>query len=177
MSGVENQSEIWRLESGCTLDSVVWIHSGICSSDSLRSLKSRRSLEVVFTLDPGVWIPSGVCSLDSLRSLQSGFTPESGGWSLSGVCSHTGVCSLELLGRLESRATPEAVVWSLESFRVCSLESLQSLKSRRSLECAFIPEPRTWSHTGVWSRETIRNIECGILMYSGFCNLDRLRSL
>ena len=153
------------------------MHSGVCSSDSLRSLKSRRSLEVEFTPEPGVWSHSGVCSLDSLRSLQSGFNPESGVWSLSGVCGHSGVCSPELLRSLESRVTPAAVVWSLESFRVCSLESLQRLKSRRSLESVFIPEPRTWSHSGVWSRETIRNIECGILMYSGFCNLDPLRSL
>ena len=138
---------------------------------------SRRSLEVVFTLDPGVWNHSGVCSQDSLRSLQSGFTPESGGCILSGVCSYSGVCSLEFLRSLEFRVTSEAVVWSLESFRVCSLESLRRLKSRRSLESAFIPEPRIWSHSGVWSRETIRNIECGILMYSGFCNLDPLRSL
>ena len=84
---------------------------------------------------------------------------------------------MELLRSLESRVTAEAVVWSLQSFRVCSLESLQSLKSLRSLESAFIPERRTWSHSGVWSRETIRNIECGILMCSGFCNLDPLRSL
>ena len=132
--------------------------------------------ESVVTPEFVVWIHSGVCSLDSLRSLQSGFTLESGGWRLSGVCSHTGVCSLGLLRSLEFRVTPEAVVWSLESFRVCSLESLQSLKSRRSLESAFIPEPPTWSHSGVWSRETIRNIECGIFMYSGFCNRDQLRS-
>ena len=90
-SGVENQSEIWRLESGCPPDSLVWIHSGICSSDSLRSLKSRRSLEVVFTLDPGVWIHSGLCRLDSLRSLEVGVfpesvvTPEFVVWSYSGV--------------------------------------------------------------------------------------------
>ena len=140
-------------------------------------MNSLCSPESGFTPESAVWIHSGVCSLDPLRSLQSGFTPESGGWSLSGVCSHSGVCSLELLLRVGFRVTPEAVVWSLESFRVCSLDPLQSLKSRRSLECAFIPEPRTWSHSGVWSRETIRNIECGILMYSGFCNLDRLRSL
>ena len=166
-------------ESGVTPEDVVWSLQSfrVCGLESLRSLKSRRSLEVVFTLDPGVWIHSGVCSLGSLRSLQSGFTPESGGWSLSGVCSHSGVCSLELLRSLEFRVTPESVVWSLESFRVCSLESLQSLKSRRSLESAFIPEPPTWSHSGVWSREAIRNIECGIFMYSGFCNLDPLRSL
>ena len=79
------------------------IHSGVCSSDSLRSLKSRRNLEVELTLGPGC--------LESLRGLQSGFTPESGVWSFSGVCNHSGVSSLELLRSLEARVTPEAVVW------------------------------------------------------------------
>ena len=66
------------------------------SSDSLRSLKSRRSLEVEFTLESSVWSHSGVCSLDSLRSLEE--SPDSG------------VCSLELLRSLVFRFTPEAVV-------------------------------------------------------------------
>ena len=134
------------MESSCTPDSVIWINSGVRSSDSLRSLNSRRSLEVEFTLVPG-------------------------------VCSHSGVCCLELLRRLESRVTPEAVVWSLQSFRVCSLESLRSLKSRRSLKSAFIPEPRIWSHSGVWTRESIRNMEAGVRMSSGFCSLDPLGNL
>ena len=67
---------------------------------------------------------------------------------------------------------------------VCNLESLRSLSvtpesgvCSLALESAFIPEPRIWSHYGVWSLETIRNIECRILMYSGFCSLDPLRSL
>ena len=71
-------AEIWSLESGCTPDYIVWIHSGVCSSDTRRSLKSRRSLEVEFTLETGVW--------SHIRSLQSGFTPESVVWSLPGVC-------------------------------------------------------------------------------------------
>ena len=160
----------------------------VCSLESRRSLNSRRSLESAFIPEPRIWRHSGVLEsrtnpkyggwrLESLRSLQSGVPPESVGCRLSGVCSHSGVCSLELLWSLESRVTPEAVVWSLQPFRVCSLESLWRLNSRRSLESAFIPEPRIWSHSGVWSRETIRNIECGVLMYSGFCNLDPLRSL
>ena len=84
---------------------------------------------------------------------------------------------MELLRSLVSRVTPKAVVWSLQSFRVCSLESLRSLKSRRSLESAFIPEPRIWSYFGVWSLETIRNMEAGIWMYSELCSLHPLGSL
>ena len=141
------EPEILSLESACTPDSVVWIHSGVCSSDSLRSLKSRRSLEVELTLAPVVCIHSGVWIV----------------WSFSGVCNHSGVCSLELLRGLEPRVTPEAVVWSLESFRVCSLASLRSLKSRRCLESAFIPEHRIWGHSGVWSLEPIGNMESGSL--------------
>ena len=85
---------------------------------------------------------------------------------------------MELLRSLESRVTPEAVVWSLQSFRVCSLESLRRLKSRRSLESAFIPEPRIWSYFGVWSLET--NPKYGVLeswMYSELCSLHPLGSL
>ena len=78
---------------------------------------------------------------------------------------------------MEFRVTPEAVVWSLESFRVCSLGSLQSLKSRRSLQSAFIPEPRIWGHFGDWSLEPIRNMEGGVWMYSGLCSLHPLGSL
>ena len=84
---------------------------------------------------------------------------------------------MELLRSMESRVTPEAVVWSLQSFRVCSLESLRSLKSRRSLESAFIPERRTWGHSGVWSLEPIRNMEAVVWMYSELCSLHPLGRL
>ena len=72
------------------------MYSGFCSSESLRSLKSRRGLEVEFTLDPGVWIDSGVCGLDSPRSMEVGVSPES---------VFTPTCRLELLRSLESRVT------------------------------------------------------------------------
>ena len=106
------------------------MHSGVCSSDSLRSLKSRRNREVEFTLELGVWSHSGGCSLEFavIPGLWSGVTPE---------------------------------------FEV----------SHRSLESAFIPEPRNWSHFGVWSLEPIRNMEARVWMYSGLCSLHPLGSL
>ena len=118
--------------------------------------------------------------------MYSGSTPESVVLIHSGVCSHTGVCSLGLLRGLEPRVTPEAVIWSLESFRVCSLESLQSLKSRRSLESAFTESavwPGVCSHSGcLQSGFTPKCLEVGVFpesvvtpefvvwSYSGVCS-------
>ena len=52
-----------------TLDPGVWIHSGVCSLDSLRSLKVGVFPKSVVTPEFVVWSYCGVWSLESLRRL------------------------------------------------------------------------------------------------------------
>ena len=60
---------LWIPESGFTPESAIWIHSGVCSLDSLRSLEVGVSPESVVTPEFVVWNYSGDWGLESLRRL------------------------------------------------------------------------------------------------------------
>ena len=81
------------------------MHSGVCSSDSLRSLEVGVSPESGVTPEDVVWSLQSfrVCGLESLRSLksrrslESAFIPEPRTWS------HFGVWSLVPIRNMEAR--------------------------------------------------------------------------
>ena len=60
---------LWIPESGFIPESAVWIHSGVCKLNSLRSLEVVVSPKSVVTPEFVVWGYSGVWSLESLRRL------------------------------------------------------------------------------------------------------------
>ena len=177
---------LWIPESGFTPESAVWIHSGVCSLESLRSLE-------VGVCQSGVTPEFGVTPesvvLHSLRL--SGVHPGSAVWSLSGACSRWsyGVWSLESLRR--------SGVWSLQSFRVCILDVTPefvritpesgvcihsgALKSGVWSLDSGCHSGVVWIHSGVWSSgvtpESVVTPEFVVWSYSGVWSLESLRRL